>query len=99
MTDSIKKAASTAAYGMVKYYTGNKTGDIPGNLPQPYYWWEAGAMFGTLIDYWFYTGDTTYNDITTQAMLFQVGPSDDYMPPNQTKTEVCYLVAEASCAH
>lgn len=46
-------------------------------------------MFGTLIDYWFYTGDTTYNEITTQAMLFQVGPNKDFMPPNQTKTEVC----------
>jgi len=72
---------------MVKWYTGNHTGDVPGNLPAPYYWWEAGAMFGSLIDYWYYTGDTTYNDITTQAMLFQAGPNDDYMPPNQTKTE------------
>jgi len=72
---------------MVKWYTGNNTGDVPGNLPSPYYWWEAGAMFGSLVDYWYYTGDSTYNDITTQAMLFQVGPNDDYMPPNQTKTE------------
>lgn len=85
--DSIKSAASQIAYGMVKWYTGNNTGDVPGNLPSPYYWWEAGAMFGSLVDYWYYTGDSTYNDITTQAMLFQVGPNDDYMPPNQTKTE------------
>jgi hypothetical protein len=35
-TDSIKSAASTAAWGMVKYYTGNNTGDVPGNLPAPY---------------------------------------------------------------
>ncbi|KAF2404238.1 mannan endo-1,6-alpha-mannosidase [Trichodelitschia bisporula] len=72
---------------MVKYYTGNNTGDVPGNLPQPYYWWEAGAMFGTLIDYWYYTGDDSYNAITSQAMLFQTGPNADFMPPNQTKTE------------
>ena len=71
----------------MSYYNGNLTGAIPGNLPQPYYWWEAGAMFGTLIDYWFYTGDTTYNDVTSQALLFQVGPDNDFMPPNQTKTE------------
>jgi mannan endo-1,6-alpha-mannosidase len=44
-------------------------------------------MFGTLIDYWYYTGDETYNNITTQGLLFQVGPYDDYMPPNQTLTE------------
>ena len=40
-----------------------------------------------MIDYWYYTGDTTYNDVITQAMLFQVGPNNDYMTPNQTKTE------------
>jgi len=60
---------------------------VPGNLPQPYYWWEAGAMLGTMIDYWYYTGDTSYNEVTSQALLFQVGPNNDYMPPNQTKTE------------
>jgi mannan endo-1,6-alpha-mannosidase len=42
--ESIKKAASTAAYGMMTYYHGNETGQIPGLLPQPYYWWETGAM-------------------------------------------------------
>jgi len=72
---------------MMTFYTGNHTGDVPGNLPQPYYWWEAGAMFGTLIDYYYYTNDSTYNDVVTQAMLFQTGPDDDYMTPNQTKTE------------
>lgn len=71
----------------MKYYTGNQTGQTPGNLPQPYYWWEAGAAFGALIDYYYYTGNSEYNDVTTQAMLFQVGPNNDYMPPNQTKTE------------
>jgi len=35
---SIKSAASTAAYGMMKYYKGNESGQIPGLLPQPYYW-------------------------------------------------------------
>lgn len=43
-TDSIKKAASTVAYDLMSIYTGNRTGDVPGNLPDPYYWWEAGAM-------------------------------------------------------
>ena len=84
--DSIKQAAKTAAEGMVKYYNGNKPGFIPGLLGDPYYWWEAGAMFGALVDYWYYTGDTTFNDITTQALLFQVGPDVNYMPPNQSKS-------------
>lgn len=49
--------------------------------------WEGGALMGALIDYWYYTGDTTWNQITQQGLLFQVGPDDDYMPPNQTMTE------------
>lgn len=44
-------------------------------------------MFGALIDYWYFTGDDSYNNITTQAILHQVGPDNDFMPPNQTKTE------------
>jgi hypothetical protein len=34
--ESIKEAAAKAVYGLVKYYTGNNTGDTPGNLPDPY---------------------------------------------------------------
>jgi mannan endo-1,6-alpha-mannosidase len=69
------------------YYHGNETGQTVGNLPAPYYWWEAGAMFMTLIQYWYFTGDATYNNVTTQGLLAQIGPNKNYMPPNQTKTE------------
>lgn len=72
---------------MMKYYTGNNTGDVPGNLPDPYYWWEAGAMFMCMIDYWYYTGDTTYNDEVKQALVWQAGDDENFMPTNQTKTE------------
>lgn len=42
-------------------------------------------MFGHLIDYWYYTGDSTYNDITLQAMMHQINaPMGDYLPRNQT---------------
>jgi mannan endo-1,6-alpha-mannosidase len=80
---------------MMTYYKGNLSGQTPGILPGPpstpailnagYFWWEAGAMWGSLMDYWYYTGDTTYNDVTIQGMLFQTGPNDDYLPPNQTQ--------------
>ncbi|OJJ79769.1 glycoside hydrolase family 76 protein [Aspergillus glaucus CBS 516.65] len=85
--DNIKYVASQLAWDLVSFYTGNNTGDVPGNLPDPYYWWQAGAFFGTLINYWAYTGDTTYNDITKQAILHQAGENDDLMPTNQTRTE------------
>jgi mannan endo-1,6-alpha-mannosidase len=87
MTASVKKAASIVARDLLNMYNGNQPGQTPGLLPQPYYWWEAGAMFGILIDYWYLTGDAQYNQIIMDAMLAQVGPDNDFMPPNQTKTE------------
>ena len=82
------------AHGMMSYYKGNETGMAVGLLPDPYYWWEAGAMFGQMIEYWFYTGDDTYNDIVTQGLLAQVGEHNDYMPQNQTRTEVLRHIFE-----
>ncbi|RFU35157.1 hypothetical protein B7463_g1253, partial [Scytalidium lignicola] len=84
---SIKSAASTVAFDMMSYYNGNQTGQVPGLLPPPLFWWEGGGMFMTLIDYWRYTGDSSYNDAVSEALLFQVGPDRDFMPPNQTKDE------------
>ncbi|KAI1379771.1 glycoside hydrolase family 76 protein [Hypoxylon crocopeplum] len=86
-TDSIKDVAKQMAEDLVSFYNGDEPGQTPGLLPQPYYWWEAGAFLGSLVDYWYYTGDDTYNNITQQGLLHQVGPYNDYMPPNQTLTE------------
>ncbi|KAJ5101237.1 Six-hairpin glycosidase [Penicillium alfredii] len=81
------RTAKEVATNMMTYYTGMNPGDNPGNLPDPYFWWEAGAMFNALIDYWFYTGDDTWNDITMQGMLWQAGDNAAFMPSNQSKTE------------
>lgn len=40
-------------------------------------------MFGAAIDYWHLTGDPSYNNVTSQALLKQVGPDKDYQPPEQ----------------
>lgn len=83
--DSIKGAASQVAYTLMNlYYKGNESGQTPGLLGAPYYWWEAGGMFGSLIQYYHFTGDATYNNEIMQAMMWQVGPHNDYMPPNET---------------
>jgi mannan endo-1,6-alpha-mannosidase len=99
---AIKSSAKVLAGDVLRHYHGNEPGQTPGNLPYPYYWWECGAMFGSLIDYWFYTGDSDYNALVTQGMLFQVGPSNDYMPPNQTKTlgndDQCFWALSAMSA-
>ncbi|KAJ4396531.1 hypothetical protein N0V93_000751 [Gnomoniopsis smithogilvyi] len=85
----IKSTAAQIAYDTMTYYKGNQSGQTPGILPGPppagdYYWWEAGALWGAMVEYWHYTGDTTYNDVVSDALLFQVGPNADYMPPNVT---------------
>ncbi len=82
---SIRTAARSVADNLMTYYHGNQTGQIPGILPGPppggdYYWWEGGALWGTLVDYWHYTNDTTYNDVVQQALIFQ--SDNSYMPGN-----------------
>jgi hypothetical protein len=81
--DSIRSAASTIAHGLMNYYQNNKT-DTPeasiGTLPHPLYWWEAGAVWGGLIDYWAYTKDTSFNDVVMQALMAQTGTGNDFLP-------------------
>jgi len=88
LLDSLINGAGIAAQGMMNYYHGDEYGGTPGILPQPYYWWEVGAMFGALIDYWWYTGNDTYNDAVMQGMIYQIGDGT-VMPKNQSSTEVC----------
>lgn len=90
-TASIKNASSIVAKNMLSYYHGTDPGQfigVFGVFGQPHYWGESGAVWGSLIDYWNYTGDTQYVGLVQQALLEQVGPTNDYMPPNQTRTEV-----------
>lgn len=84
--DNIKSVAKELSVNLRQYYTGDRVGDTPGNLPDPYYWWECGAMFNAFIDYWYYTCDDQYNGIIAQAMEHQIGDYNAFMPPNQTKT-------------
>jgi hypothetical protein len=86
--DSIKSASKSAAKGLISYYNGTKSGEIPGLYGQPYFWWSSGAIWDSLIDYWFLTGDSQYNEDVAQALQFQLGPNNDFMPMNQTKSEV-----------
>jgi mannan endo-1,6-alpha-mannosidase len=84
---SIKTAAKQVADNLLGYYKGNQSGEIPGVLPGPppqgdYYWWESGAMWGALVDYWRLTGDESFNEVTNQGLRFQVGQGNNYMPAN-----------------
>ncbi|KAF2753011.1 mannan endo-1,6-alpha-mannosidase-like protein DCW1 precursor [Pseudovirgaria hyperparasitica] len=80
--DSIRSAASTVAYGLQSYYRNNASNTDPrdvGTLNLPYYWWESGAMWGSLVDYWAYTGDDRYVENTINAFVTQSGPNRDLM--------------------
>ncbi|ORY17236.1 carboxyl transferase domain-domain-containing protein [Clohesyomyces aquaticus] len=93
MGESVKSAAKTVAKDLFSMYAsstsgGNIISGIPGLLQYPpYYWWEAGAMFGQFVDYWYYTNDTTYNDMVKAGILNQIGDSANLMPANQSKDE------------
>jgi mannan endo-1,6-alpha-mannosidase len=81
---SIRSASAALAHNLMSYYQTNTSGTSPeniGTLPPPLYWWQAGAMWGGLVDYWAYTNDPSYNPTITQALQAQVGPDNNYMPP------------------
>ncbi|KAG5964223.1 hypothetical protein E4U56_002366 [Claviceps arundinis] len=89
--ENIIQTSKSVAQDLMSLYHGDEPGQIPGILPGPpasglgpYYWWEGGALMGTMVDYWKYTGDTTYNKIVMQGMLHQVGSNRNYMPENHT---------------
>lgn len=90
IAESIRDAAALVAYDLMDtFYEGNLSGRIPGILPGPppdgdYYWWQGGAMWGNLIEYWHYTGDTSYVNTTKESLLFQTGPDNNYMDANWT---------------
>jgi mannan endo-1,6-alpha-mannosidase len=81
---SIKTASADLAFGLMSWYHNNATGvasTAVGVFPQPLYWWEAGAVWGAMIDNWAYTGDRSYIPTITQGLLAQTGPDNNFMPP------------------
>lgn len=43
-------------------------------------------MWGTLIDYWHYTGDSSYNEVASKGIQHQVGENQDMMPSNWSQS-------------
>lgn len=91
--NSIKDVASKVAKQLVAQYATiddkgiHVLGGYPGILYEPYYWWQAGAMFGTILDYWHYTGDDQYNEMVREGLIHNFGEHLDLMPSNQSKNE------------
>jgi hypothetical protein len=83
VAESIKQASANVAKELWSYYAvpeGNGwhiNGGYPGIIWEPYFWWQCGGMFGTLLDYWRYTGDSQYNDMVREGMIHQFGENLD----------------------
>ncbi|KAK4125945.1 glycoside hydrolase family 76 protein [Parathielavia appendiculata] len=77
---SIRGVAKTIAAGAMSYYSGTAEKFV--DLPKPHYWWQAGALMGSMLDYSHYTNDRSYDKLISTALLAQVGPNFDYMLPS-----------------
>jgi mannan endo-1,6-alpha-mannosidase len=63
---------------------------VLGKFPYPpYYWWESGAAWGGMVNYWHFTGDSSYNNVTYNALVSQIGPAGDFVMPSEYFDEVC----------
>lgn len=86
--DSLKSAAKTVAASAVQYYNDRASKLIPGKFDGT--WWEGGAFFTFLINYWHWTGDDQYNDLVTEGMAWQGGPNNDFFTSNYSSYLVCF---------
>lgn len=84
---SIRSAAKTVARGLMNWYNPREPGNVVGKFGHPYYWWQAGAAWGIMVDYWYLTGDSQYNELVTETILLQTGPKNDFIPTTEIMTE------------
>ncbi|KAG7287514.1 hypothetical protein NEMBOFW57_007026 [Staphylotrichum longicolle] len=91
-SSSVKTAAKDLAFDVMSYYKGNQSGEIIGLIDREppsgdYYWWNSAVLWSTMIDYWRYTGDDTYNTLAVEGITWQNGgKGNPFMLPNFTAT-------------
>lgn len=86
-TDSICEVASIIADGVLNYYDGSRYGGSVGCFSPPYYWWEYGVAFGSLLRFQHMCNNDTYENLVYNALLSQAGDDKNYQPTNQTNSE------------
>lgn len=62
---------------LLKYYSGD------GEFISPYYWWEYGVTFGSLLNYQHICGNTSYESMIYKGMVSQVGSDWDFEPSDR----------------
>ncbi|KAH8703241.1 putative glycosyl hydrolase [Talaromyces proteolyticus] len=78
--NSFKQGAATVASDMMTFYADRDSKLIPGKFDGT--WWEGGAMFMGLMQYWHWTGDATWNEQVNSGMVWQAGPNGDFFTSN-----------------
>lgn len=63
-------------------YNDRESNNIPGDIDG--LWAEGGILFDTMIKYWYYTGDSSYNNEVSDGMYWQRG-DDNYFPANYSQ--------------
>lgn len=78
---SVKGAASKVAKGLIDHwFLGEQAAITAGfQLPASWYWWESGELWTGMVDYWSYTGDSTFLLITHNYLQAQMGGSQNWM--------------------
>ncbi|KAG0675841.1 hypothetical protein C6P40_001508 [Pichia californica] len=76
--DSVCDAATDIIKGIMDYYEGDRYGGTVGMFQQPYYWWEAGLVFGGMIDTWKICNNYTYVSTIQNAINHQRGDYNDF---------------------
>jgi mannan endo-1,6-alpha-mannosidase len=85
--DSIKSAAKALSGSIISAYNENMKNDsVPGLFGDDVYFWKAGTVWNAMVEYSHLTGDVQYDETISQALQFQVGDYNAYMPANQTRT-------------
>ena len=75
-TGSIQSSTASLAANLISYLNPST-----GQLPSPYFWWEAGGTLNGLLDYWHYTGDASHNSLVTTSLLANIGAGSDFLGP------------------
>ncbi|KAK6503769.1 hydrolase 76 protein [Arthrobotrys musiformis] len=76
--ESIKAAAAQVASDLAaEFWDPTSFSGVPN---AQYAWWQHGAILGAYVDYWAFTGDTTYNDNITIGWMKGVSSSLDLLP-------------------
>ncbi|KAH7392311.1 glycoside hydrolase [Phaeosphaeria sp. MPI-PUGE-AT-0046c] len=85
--ESIKSVAKSLTGGLIAAYNEElKENGVPGLFGGDTYWWEAGTVWNAIAEYSYLTGDHQYDETISEALQWQLGEYDAYMPANQTKT-------------